>query len=548
MQTHKKTHKMALPSDGLKGLLENIKSDSMSGFLVFLLALPLSLGIAKASEFPAIMGLMTAMIGGVIVSWFSGSRLTIKGPAAGLIVIVAGSVAEFGKGDPILGWHLALGALLVAGILQIIFGFIKMGSLVDFFPLSAIHGMLAAIGIIIMSKQLHLVFGSAPVDELGKSLLEPIDLIGALPHSILNMNANVAIIGIISLLIVFLWPRVKHPILSKIPSPVLVLLVSIPLAQLLHLDKKFLVHFDQDFMHTIAWNERFDGFSETGTFVKYVIMFALVGSLESLLTVKAIDMVDPFRRKSNANKDLIAVGLGNTISALVGGLPMISEVARSSANVNNGAKTRFANFFHGIFILLFLIFDLQFSDLIPNAALAALLIGVGFKLASPKEFGRMAKIGPEQIFVFSVTVIVTLFSDLLIGIGVGIVVKLFVQAYLGVPVASTFKAKLEENGSEIKILGAAVFSNWLGIQKAILKHSNSKKLVLDFTKCNIIDHTVMDNLHHLHQDFENDERELQIIGVEEMEYTSKSQHSMSTRKRAKNDRFDSNGIHITNDL
>jgi MFS superfamily sulfate permease-like transporter len=198
MQTNKKTHKMAPPSDGLKGLLENIKTDAMSGFLVFLLALPLSLGIAKASEFPAIMGLMTAMIGGVIVSWFSGSRLTIKGPAAGLIVIVAGSVAEFGQGDPILGWHLALGALLIAGILQIIFGFIKMGSLVDFFPLSAIHGMLAAIGIIIMSKQLHLVFGSAPLDKMGKSLLEPVDLILALPKSILNMNGNVAIIGIIS--------------------------------------------------------------------------------------------------------------------------------------------------------------------------------------------------------------------------------------------------------------------------------------------------------------------------------------------------------------
>lgn len=541
MQKNNQKHKMALPSDGLKGLLENIKTDSLSGFLVFLLALPLSLGIAKASEFPAIMGLMTAMIGGVIVSWFSGSRLTIKGPAAGLIVIVAGSVAEFGKGDPILGWHLALGALLVAGILQIIFGFIKMGSLVDFFPLSAIHGMLAAIGIIIMSKQLHLVFGPAPLNEMGKSLLEPIDLICALPHSIMNMNTNVAIIGIISLLIVFLWPMVKHPIFKKIPSPVLVLLVSIPLAQMLHLDKKFLVHFDQDFMHTIAWNERFDGFAQTGTFIKYVIMFALVGSLESLLTVKAIDMLDPFRRKSNANKDLMAVGLGNTISALVGGLPMISEVARSSANVNNGAKTRFANFFHGLFILLFLIFDLQFSDLIPNAALAALLIGVGYKLASPKEFGRMAKIGPEQIAVFSITVITTLLTDLLVGIGVGIVVKMLIQFSLGVPAGATFKAKLQENGSEIKVLGAAVFSNWLGIQKAILKHSNAEKLVLDFTKCNIIDHTVMDNLHHLHQEFENDGRELEIIGVEEMQHTSKSQHSMSTRKREKNARFDAHG-------
>lgn len=536
-----KNNSQALPSDGLKGLFENIKTDALSGFLVFLLALPLSLGIAKASEFPAIMGLMTAMIGGVIVSWISGSRLTIKGPAAGLIVIVAGSVAEFGNGDPILGWHLALGALMVAGILQILFGLIKMGSLVDFFPLSAIHGMLAAIGIIIMSKQFHLIFGSAPLDELGKSILEPVDLIMALPRSIGHMNFNVALIGIVSLVIVFGWPMIKHPILKKIPSPVLVLLVSIPMAHYLHLDKKFLVHFDQDFMHTIAWNERFDGISQTGTFVKYVIMFALVGSLESLLTVKAIDMLDPFKRKSNANKDLMAVGFGNTISALVGGLPMISEVARSSANVNNGAKTRFANFFHGVFILLFLIFDLQFSDLIPNAALAAMLIGVGFKLASPKEFGRMAKIGPEQLMVFSITVVVTLFTDLLVGIGVGILVKLITQAYLGVPVQSTFKSNVKESGNNLQILGAAVFSNWLGIQKIIAKHQNQHELILDFTKCNVIDHTVMDNLHHLHQDFENSNRHLKILGLDEMQYTSVSKHELSSRKRPKYDRFDAHG-------
>ncbi len=534
-------YKLTLPSEGLKGLIKNFKADSMSGFLVFLLALPLSLGIAKASEFPAIMGLMTAMIGGVIVSWFAGSRLTIKGPAAGLIVIVAGSVAEFGKGDPILGWHLALGALMVAGILQILFGLIKMGSLVDFFPLSAIHGMLAAIGIIIMSKQFHLIFGLAPLNELGKSILEPVDLIMALPHSMNNMNLHVALIGIVSLIIVFGWPMVKHPILKKIPSPVLVLLVSIPMAHYLHLDKKFLVHFDQDFMHTIAWNERFDGFAQTGTFIKYVIMFALVGSLECLLTVKAIDMLDPYKRKSNANKDLIAVGIGNTISAFVGGLPMISEVARSSANVNNGAKTRFANFFHGLFILLFLIFDLQFSDLIPNAALAAMLIGVGFKLASPKEFGRMAKIGPEQLLVFIITIVVTLFTDLLIGIAVGIVVKLITQAMLGVPLTSTFKAKIVTNDQEIQILGAAVFSNWLGIQKIIAENHTQPELILDFTKCNLVDHTVMDNLHHLHQDFENENRHLKIIGLEEMEYTSGSKHEMSTRKRSKQDRFDAHG-------
>lgn len=315
-----------MPKDGIQGLKENIVADSLSGFLVFLLALPLSLGIAKASDFPPIMGLMTAMVGGLVVSFFAGSRLTIKGPAAGLIVIVAGSVAEFGQGDSILGWHLALGALLVAGLLQVLFGMIRMGSLVDFFPLSAVHGMLAAIGVIIMSKQVHVLLGINPVNELGKPIVEPMELLAEIPHTLMHIDPKVAVVGLLSLLIVFLWPRIKQPLLKKIPAPLVVLTMAIPLAKFLGLGKGHLIHFDQDFIHTLAWNERFDGFQQTGIFIKYVIMFALVGSLESLLTVKAVDMLDPYHRKSNANKDLVAVGIGNVVASLLGGLPMISEV------------------------------------------------------------------------------------------------------------------------------------------------------------------------------------------------------------------------------
>jgi MFS superfamily sulfate permease-like transporter len=536
-------NKTTLPKDGIQGLKENITSDALSGFLVFLLALPLSLGIAKASDFPPIMGLMTAMIGGVVVAFFAGSKLTIKGPAAGLIVIVAGSVSEFGHGDSMLGWHLALGALLVAGILQILFGMIKMGSLVDFFPLSAVHGMLAAIGIIIMSKQIHILLGINPVNELGKPMVKPMELLAEIPHTLMNINPNVAAVGILSLLIVFLWPRIKHPFLKKIPAPLVVLSLAIPLSKILGLGKGQLIHFDQDFIHTLAWNERFDGVKQLGVFIKYVIMFALVGSLESLLTVKAIDMVDPYKRKSNANKDLVAVGIGNIVASLLGGLPMISEVARSSANVNNGAKTRWANFFHGVFILIFLMLDLQFSDLIPFSALAAMLIGVGFKLASPKEFGRMAKIGPEQLVVFCVTILVTLMTDLLVGIGVGILVKLITQFILGVPLKSTFFAGTQTQNQTVLVTGAAVFSNWLGIKKQINKFATSSQLQLDLTQCNVVDHTVMDNLIHLSHDFENSGGKLEIVGLDVMIPTSKSNHALSTRKRDKNNRLDHLGNH-----
>ena len=183
--------KNVIPKDGWQGLKENFSADALSGFLVFLLALPLSLGIAKASEFTPIYGLLTAMIGGIIVSFLAGSPLTIKGPAAGLIVIVAGSVTELGHGNSELGWHLALGAVVVAGVIQVLFGVLKFGKFSDIFPLSAVHGMLAAIGIIIMSKQIHILAGVSPMTPEGKSMVEPLELLALLKTTIpFRTNAN----------------------------------------------------------------------------------------------------------------------------------------------------------------------------------------------------------------------------------------------------------------------------------------------------------------------------------------------------------------------
>jgi len=353
--------KKSLPKDGFEGLKENFSSDALSGFLVFLLALPLSLGIAGASDFPPIYGLITAMIGGIVVSFFAGSLLTIKGPAAGLIVILAGAVSELGHGNSDLGWKLALGAVVVAGVFQVVFGLLKLGSLSDFFPLSAVHGMLAAIGIIIISKQLHILVGMNPLTEKGKPMVEPLELIFELKNTILHIfkHMEVDVIGVVSLIIVFCWPLIPIKFLKKIPSALVVLVVSIPLVILLGvhniqeiknsngvvIQEAFapLLEFKKGLTDILGVNVSFDGISQTVTFIKFVIMLALVGSLESLLTIKAVDELDSFKRRSNTNKDLIAVGIGNIFAGLIGGLPMISEVARSSANVSNGAKTRWAN-------------------------------------------------------------------------------------------------------------------------------------------------------------------------------------------------------------
>lgn len=528
-----KSIKKYIPADGLAGFRENFKADAISGFIVFLLALPLSLGIAKASAFPPVMGLLTAIIGGIFVSFIMGSRLTIKGPAAGLIVIVAGSVAEFGQGDDILGWKLALGAMVVAGVVQVLFGVFKLGKLADFFPLSAIHGMLAAIGIIIIAKQIPVLLNDNPALGKGKG---PIELLANIPNFIMNLDPKASLIGIVSLAIMMGWPYIKNKSIKMIPAPLVVLLFAIPCELFMHFketEPAYALVKIGNFVDSLGLNASFDGISHAGIFIKYVIMFALVGSLESLLTVKAIDLMDPYKRKSNMNKDLIAVGIGNTFAAFLGGIPMISEVARSSSNVNNGAQTRGANFFHGVFILLFVLVASPVLEMIPNAALAAMLITVGVKLAHPKEFIHTFQIGKEQLAIFLVTIFFTLFEDLLVGIAAGIVLKMIIHLFNGTPISSFFKAptlvSFEGNNYLVEIDKAAIFTNYLGVKRKLDAIPPGFNVTIDLKKTKLVDHSVMENLEHFKNDYEaHDNSTVQIVGLED--HTSLSDHPLSSRK------------------
>jgi len=526
----KTTAKTQLPKDGWAGLKENFTTDATAGFVVFLLAMPLSLGIAKASDFPPIMGLVTAIIGGILVSIISGSRLTIKGPAAGLIVVVAGAVAAFGGGE--MGWKLALGAMVVAGLIQVLFGLFKFGKLVDVFPLSAIHGMLAAIGIIIIVKQIPVFLAVDPALFKG---LSTVGMITAIPTFLQNIEVKAMLIGISSLAIMMGWPYLKGFKLGKIPAPLVVLLVAIP-AQLAmdfgNTMPTYTLLKIGNFVDSLAFNADFSGVFQTGVFVKYVIMFALVGSLESLLTVKAIDLVDPFRRKSNTNKDLIAVGIGNTVSAFLGGLPMISEVARSSANVNQGAKTRWANFFHGVFLLVFVLVATPLIEMIPNAALAAMLISVGIKLSHPKEFIHTFQIGKEQLAIFLVTIVFTIVEDLLVGIAAGVLLKMILHLAKGTPISSFFKAptvvSFNDNQYLVEIDKAAIFSNYLGIKRKLEEIPAGFQVTIDLKKTKLVDHSVMENLHRFHQDYAENGGTVKIIGLEN--HTPVSDHPLAARK------------------
>lgn len=494
-----------IPKDGWAGLKENLGADLASGFVVFLLALPLSLGIAKASEFPPIMGLVSAILGGLVATFFTGSKLTIKGPAAGLIVIIAGSVTEFGGG--VQGWRLALGVMVVAGLVQILFGVLKLGKLVDFFPLSAVHGMLAAIGLIIIAKQLPVLLNVNPTLTAGKG---PLELLASIPMFFANLDPQVAIIGGISLAILFGWSFVTHKALKQIPGPLLVLIFAIPAGMYMNLGvdaPSYTLVKVGNLVEQLGYNVDFSGISHTGIFIKYVIMVALVGSLESLLTVKAIDLVDPYKRKSDPDKDIIAVGIANTIAGFLGGIPMISEVARSSANVAQGGKTRWANFFHGAFLLISALLAYKLLEQIPNAALAAMLIMVGVKLAHPKEFLHTYQIGPEQLAIFMTTIFFTLFEDLLVGIAAGIVLKIAIHVFRGASIRTLFKKSAQliiedEDNITLKIGETALFTNYLSLKKELDAIPAGKNVTIEITDTKIIDHSVMENLHHFEEDYE----------------------------------------------
>lgn len=522
--------KKKLPKDGFGGLKENFYSDTKSGFIVFILALPLSIGIAKASDFPAIMGLVTAIVGGLLISLISGSKLTIKGPAAGLIVVLASSVTDFGGG--LTGWHLALGAMFVAAIVQILFGVLKFGKLADFFPLSAIHGMLAAIGMIIILKQLPVMLNVNPSLISGKSVIE---LFTSIPTFVQKLDPRGAFIGIVSLFIMLFWPILKNKFISKIPAPLVVILFAVPLELIMHFKTSepayALVHIG-NLAENLHLNIDFGGLSQPVIFFKYVFMFALVGTLESLLTVKAIDIQDPFKRKSNYNQDLIAVGVGNIITSILGGLPMIAEVARSSANVSNGAKTRWSGFFHGLFILIFILFASKYIEMIPNAALAAMLITVGIKLSHPREFFHTFHLGKEQLFIFLVTIIITLVEDLLIGILFGIIVKIIIHLYNGASISSLFKIPISVSFLDgkyyLEVKKSAIFTNYLKLKDILDSIPLGSKIVIDFKNTSLIDHTVMDNLDHFKKEYSATGGIVKIVGLES--HKSLSSHKLSSKK------------------
>lgn len=521
------------------------KANMLAGFLVFLVALPLCLAIANASCFPPVAGVITAIIGGLLTPWISNSQLTIKGPAAGLIVIVAGAAMSFGwtPDNPAAQMHAyrcTLAVTVAAGLLQVVFARLRTGVVSEMFPTTVVHGMLAAIGIIIISKQSHILLGTTPTAK------EPLELLLEIPHSLFHMNPAIAAIGACCLAVLVAWPFVKNAKLRRIPAPLLVVCLSIGMAGYLGLEnahqyswigsqydlsEKFLVSVPASFVSAITVPDFSELLTKNGLF--WVMMFCLIGSLESILSAKAIDLLDSEKRRTDFDRDLMAVGLANIVAGCLGGLPMISEIVRSRANIDNGAKDRFANLFHGMFLLLFLALTPGLLHRIPLAALAAMLVYTGFRLASPKEFLHMYKLGLDQLVVFVGTVVAVLATDLLVGILVGACLEIGEHMLRGISWRALWRPSLELEQQDgqmvVKSQDSAVFTTWLRLKNCLTQCDPTERVVLDLSGAAIVDHTVLSKLEDLRRDWSDEGRHLHVTGLDK--HQSTSTHPLSCRSR-----------------
>ncbi len=411
-----------------------LKNDLPAGLVVFLVAVPLCLGIALASGAPLFSGIIAGMVGGIVVALVSGSALSVSGPAAGLTVIVVNAIADLGA------FNSFLLAVALAGLIQITLGFLKAGIIGYYFPSSVIKGMLAAIGLILIFKQIPHALGYDEDSEGDFDFLQSDgeNTFSEILNAVNQNSTGAVIISVISLAILILWDR---PALKKltffrlVPGALIVVVLGTVINELflnyapeLALKGKHLVSLPvtespRDFVSKFTLPD----FSQLGNVKVYIVAvtIAIVASLESLLSVEAADKLDPYKRNTPTNRELKAQGIGNFVSGMIGGLPLTAVIVRSSANINAGAKTKMSAIFHGVLLLTSVVLLAPIMNRIPLACLAAVLLTVGYKLAKVSLFRQMYRIGWDQFLPFVITVVAILFTDLLKGIAIGMAVSIF---------------------------------------------------------------------------------------------------------------------------
>lgn len=497
-----------------------LKEDISSGLVVFFVALPLCLGIALASGAPLFSGLIAGIVGGTIVAMASGSSLSVSGPAAGLTVIVLSSIEELGGFGPFLL------AVVLAGAIQLILGFAKAGIIAYYFPSNVIKGMLAAIGIILILKQIpHAVGYDADTEgDEGFSQADGENTFSALFSAMDVLHPGAIIIALVSLSILVLWERPffkKFTFFNTVPGALMVVLVGTALNEWfvysmpqLALGGEKLVSLPvagsvSGFLGQFTLPD-FSAFSNYQVYVT-AITLAIVASLETLLSIEATDKLDPFKRTTPTNQELKAQGLGNMVSGIIGGLPITAVIVRSSANVQAGGKTKLAAIFHGLLLLIGVVFLASVFNRIPLACLAALLLVVGYKLAKISLFKSMYKLGWDQFLPFLVTVVAIQLSDLLKGIAIGMALAVFYILRENYRRAYFYHKGEHHEGEKItlRLAEEVSFLNKGSIAMALAGLPNGTRVVIDGSNSNKIDLDVLEIIH----DFKNSS-EMRNIKVE----------------------------------
>ena len=531
------------PKTGLKGLVENWQSDLIAAVSVSLIALPLSLGIALAAGAPPMAGIISAVVGGVVTTLYRGGHISVNGPAKGVIavILIGITIMDDGSGQ---AFNYVLAAIVVSGALQVILGLLKLGRLADIFHSSVIHGLLAAIGIIIVAKQIHVALGtysSSPiiVDNLA-------DAVRLLPDA----NPFVVIISLVGLALLLFHSKISYKFFQLLPAPMWVIALSIPFAYAFNffdnhnlnflgktysLGPELLLDIPNNVMESIM----FPNFEMIGTIEFWTTVFSLlmITSIESLAIAKAVDKIDPYNRKTDLNKDLTGVGFSTMASGLLGGLPVIAIIIPSTVNVHNGAKTKWSNMYQGLLLLLFIVVLSPIMQQVPLCAFAILLVYTGFKLASPQVFKRIYSHGIEQLIFFISTMVLTLYTNLLVGLFGGLLVALLGHWLLSKVGLSRFLSMIFQSGSNLvlqpdgkyllKIRGIANFLAILNINKLLAQIPTGSDVEIDFSEARLVGTTVLEDLYDFKKVHINSGGEVALRGLDD--HVSSTKHKLATK-------------------
>lgn len=502
----------------LKLSKRDLKYDLPASLVVFLVALPLCLGIALASGAPLFAGILTGIIGGIVVASISGSQLSVSGPAAGLTVIVLGAIQQLGAFETFLL------AVLLAGLIQLALGILRAGMIGNYFPSSVIIGMLAAIGILIIMKQLPYAFGydTDAFSWESFALFSGSQAFSVLQGAINAINYGALTICAVSLAILIMWPKFKK--LKVVPAPLVVVVAGVALNWVFsgssfalateHLVAIPVVHSLHEFLGLFT----FPDFSQLVNKDVWMIAMtiAIIASLETLLSLEAVDKIDPFKRVSPPNRELIAQGVGNMTSGLLGGLPLTAVIVRSSANVNAGGRSRQSAIFHGVWLVLAVLLIPVVINLIPLACLAAILLHTGYKLAHASTFKRMWNKGLDQFIPFMVTIVAVVLTDLLTGVGIGLLTAMFYILRNNLSNAFEFLMKENDDGAKITITLAeeVTFLNKAAIQKALYALPRRiNEITVDGSQSRFIDKDVIEVLTDFKQYAVGAGKSVELIGI-----------------------------------